>query len=247
MDANQFQPLYYQIVQDIKRQIDEKVFLPGEKLPNERWFEEHYGVSRVTVRRALEEMVAMGIVEDRQKRGKYVKSVGDMGVDAFTGRMHSVHHMLESKGIKSRRKILQYCTEEASPELAEIFNVPQGHPLIKLESLRYADNKPYALTMGYFNANYLPEFFNAWELIERSLYDVLEEAIGEEIFRQEQTLEAIEPTQECRELLELPDDCRAILLIKGKMLTKDQRVIEYAETQYQTSDVPYSFDWTKHS
>ena len=57
------QPLYHRVYREIAKEIESGALQPGDRLPSERWLCDELGVSRATVRRAIEELVADGLVE----------------------------------------------------------------------------------------------------------------------------------------------------------------------------------------
>ena len=64
-------PRYYQIVHDLERRLQDNYYAPGERLPSEKELEVTFDVSRITVRRALEEMVKRGLVTRLRGNGTY--------------------------------------------------------------------------------------------------------------------------------------------------------------------------------
>ena len=65
------QPLYHRVYREIAREIENGTLQPGDRLPSERWFCDELGVSRATVRRAIAELAADGLVEARGRaRGR---------------------------------------------------------------------------------------------------------------------------------------------------------------------------------
>jgi len=68
MDKEYPVPLYYRIYADLKEKIAEGVFKPGDRIPSEKELCKIYGVSRLTIRRALEELRREGIIERTKKR-----------------------------------------------------------------------------------------------------------------------------------------------------------------------------------
>ena len=66
LDKSSPLPLYYQIMEDIKRQIKEGQFAVNTKLPTEQWLCTHYDVSRVTIRKALSELQAANFCRVRR-------------------------------------------------------------------------------------------------------------------------------------------------------------------------------------
>src|SRR6185295_11662570 len=67
------QPLYHRVYREISKEISSGALQPGDRLPSERWLCDELGVSRATVRRAIEELTADGLVEGRG-RGSFVTS-----------------------------------------------------------------------------------------------------------------------------------------------------------------------------
>jgi GntR family transcriptional regulator len=73
-------PLYHQLEQDLRARIKGQEFKIGEALPTEERICAEYGVSRITVRRALETLIAEGLINKRRGVGTFVTSPPDAGV-----------------------------------------------------------------------------------------------------------------------------------------------------------------------
>ena len=69
------QPLYHRVYRQIAREIESGALAPGDRLPSERWLCDELGVSRATVRRAIEELASDGLVEaaGHVRRGRGVR------------------------------------------------------------------------------------------------------------------------------------------------------------------------------
>ena len=76
--TSQFMPLYVQIVGNIKYAIDSGELKVGDRLPSETELGKRYSVSRITVRRAISELVDAGYLVKRQGRGTFVRNAGDL-------------------------------------------------------------------------------------------------------------------------------------------------------------------------
>ncbi|MEE1274075.1 MAG: GntR family transcriptional regulator [Olegusella sp.] len=72
LDEESLTPLYQQVMEKIKRGIESGAYATGEKIPSEAELSEMYSVSRITVRRAVEELVEQGLLTKRQGKGTYV-------------------------------------------------------------------------------------------------------------------------------------------------------------------------------
>ncbi len=87
LDANNAVPLYEQLKITLQAQLETQVYAPGERLPAEAELCNKYGVSRVTVRRALDDLVSDGILERKQGKGTFVAQA------KFRSRMRPLNSM----------------------------------------------------------------------------------------------------------------------------------------------------------
>ena len=67
-------PLYFQIQQDLASLIASGMLAPGSQLPSEEELVQRYGVSRTTVRKAVQELDRLGLIEIRRGRGTFVRA-----------------------------------------------------------------------------------------------------------------------------------------------------------------------------
>ncbi len=230
-------PLYYQIVSDIKQQIKDGVLLPGDKLPAENTLSQTYQVSRVTVRKALDDLCALGLTERRPNRGHFVARIKD---DRKNGK-RSLHDTLLSSGRVPTSRILSMTTEPASPSQSRHFGIPQGEPVILIHRVRYADGVPFALEHIYLPGD-LFEGINPWELENSSMIRIMEEEFHIEIAYSTQTLNPKVPTAQQAELLELKSR-KPLLAISSDIVNKDGRVVKHTETLFVADVVEYTFTW----
>lgn len=233
-------PLYYQIVTDIKEKIEKGTFLPGEKLPTESSLSEEYGVSRVTVRNALNALKETGLVEHRVNKGYFIAQMGEKigGHEGF-----SLYDDLVSMGIKPSSKILSMTTEKCGTKLSGIFGCRTDDFVIVIHRLRLANDIPFAVEMNYLPFH-LFEGINPWSLEETSLIKVMEEEFGIRIAYATQTLKAVLPTPEEKKLLQLTANIPQ-LYIKSKVYDKQENIVKYAKVIYRTDVVEYSFVWNQ--
>ena len=78
IELNAAVPLYYQLKEIIKQQIEEKIFPIGSAIPTEQELQEKYKVSRSTVRQAISELVNEGYLIKKQGRGTFVSGMGKL-------------------------------------------------------------------------------------------------------------------------------------------------------------------------
>ncbi|MEH7116299.1 UTRA domain-containing protein [Neobacillus vireti] len=146
-------PLYDQIKQSIMDAIDKGTYKQGEKLPNETEFCEFYGVSRITVRRAILELGEEGFLERKQGKGTFVtrKKIERelVSVDGFTD---------FSKYLgKTPSKRILVCEEiKATSKIAETLKIAIDSPVLRLVRLMYINEVPFTLDEAHYSLERFP-------------------------------------------------------------------------------------------
>jgi GntR family transcriptional regulator, frlABCD operon transcriptional regulator len=146
-------PLYSQLMQNILNAIETGVYNPGEKLPNEADLCEIYGVSRITVRRAIQELAEEGYLERKQGKGTFItrtKLARELiSVDGFTD--------FSMKIGKNPSKRILACDEiAATPSIAESLQLEVGSPVLKLERIMFIDNEPFLIDVAHYSLERFP-------------------------------------------------------------------------------------------
>ncbi len=141
---------------------------PGTPAPSERELVTRFGVARMTVRQAIDSLVAEGIVERVRGRGTFVtrprRRIGQL--TSLTEELHRRKMTLESRTLSARR-------EAASPRVARALGLTVGDPVIRWRRLRSADGSPLAIQDAYLNEVLLPGFLigggpdSLWEELAR--------------------------------------------------------------------------------
>lgn len=168
-------PLYSQLMQNILDAIETGVYNPGEKLPNEAELCEIYGVSRITVRRAIQELAEEGYLERKQGKGTFItrtKLARELiSVDGFTD--------FSMKIGKNPSKRILACDEiAATPEIAESLKLAIGSPVLKLERIMFIDNEPFLIDVAHYSLERFPnltvrihEYASSYDAL-KFIYDV---------------------------------------------------------------------------
>ncbi len=173
---------------------------PGDPIPPERELERQFGVSRVTVRQALHQLVLAGRLERIQGRGTFVARPKVEQVLALT----SFSEEMVQRGMRPGSRMLGLSQIPATERLAQHLQVAIGAPVIELRRLRLADDEPMALETVYLSAVRFPALAHA-DLTDRSLYAWLAEHYGVELAYATQTIEAtVLGTEEARLLEVVP-------------------------------------------
>src|SRR5712691_6580724 len=234
VDRNSPVPLYFQVAQHLEHLIESGELATGTRLENEIDLADQLGLSRPTMRRAIEYLVDRGLLV--RKRG-----VGTQVVHAKVKRPVELTSLYDDLA-KTRRdpctRVLSFAVEPAPDALALELGIPDGTDVYVFERLRYADAEPLALMRNHVPADLLN--LTAEDLEVQGLYNLLRaNGINLRIAKQSIGARAATPA-EARALRETK---RAPLLTMVRAAYDDQgRAVEHGSHLYRASR--YSFDLT---
>lgn len=166
-------PLYIQIKDLLGQQIKEKKYLPGELIPSEGELMQTFGVSRVTIRAAISELVDEGILQKKQGKGTFVctpklqTSVSELG--SFTD-------LCRTQGMTPTSRILCAKTTLASERDVHQLGVSGGSEVVYIYRVCYADGVPVMIEHNFFPLTFAGLLEEPLE--NRSLYTILSERYG---------------------------------------------------------------------
>lgn len=191
LDSNDSIPLYKQLYESIKYRITEGEFLSGQRLPSEEDWCEIYGVSRITVRNALDELSDSGFITRKRGKGTFVTK------KQITHRLTEKLSFSETcilNGFKPGAKIIRALIEPASPLDVSMLKIEKNERVVVIERLRYADDLPVSVEENRFPQEYA--YLLKEELNNNSLYKILKEKHGVKIIDNRATVEIVFATYE---------------------------------------------------
>ncbi len=225
LDRNGPVPLYFQVSSRLEDAIRSGRIPAGARLENEIAIGERLGLSRPTVRRAIQELVDKGLLVRRRGIGtQVVQSTVSRPVE-----LTSLYEDLRSSHHEPSTRVLLHAVEPASEEIAAHLRVPVGSMILHLRRLRSTDGTPVALL-----ENYLPgEFTDITEeqLAETGLYQVLRSR-GVAIRVANQSIGARRAAQEEAELLDIARG-GPVLAMERVAFDNSGSVIEYGHHNYR--------------
>ncbi len=221
-------PLYVQLKNSLLMQITSNQLAPHQQLPSERELCEQFGVSRTTVRQAINEMIHEGLVYSRAGKGTFVSEPKiNQQLRTLTGFSQDV---LERGGTPSSQ-VLEARLIPATPDLAERLQVTLETELVLLSRLRLANGMPLAIETSYLNHSYCKDILQH-DFSNASLYHVLQTEYQLRLVRAEQTIEA--GLANPQELALLKMHPPAAILKMERLTTTDQDVrLEYTVSVYR--------------
>jgi GntR family transcriptional regulator, N-acetylglucosamine utilization regulator len=137
---------------------------PGSPAPSERELVQHFGVARMTVRQALDALVAEGLLERVPGRGTFVARAG---ADAQV-QLTSYTEDMQRRGMMPGSKTLLARMEAAGPGVARALEIREGDKVVHWQRLRLADGLPMCIEDAYLADSIAPRFLE--QGLPESLY-----------------------------------------------------------------------------
>lgn len=153
-------PIWRSIAETLTAEIGQGRYPPAAKLPTEAALAARFGVNRHTVRRALGDLAAAGLVHARRGAGVFVTAAP---TDYPIGRRVRFHQNLAAAGRVPGKTFLTLATRTADPREAEMLGLAEGAPVQVCEGLSLADEVPIALYRSVFPAARFPDLLPALE------------------------------------------------------------------------------------
>jgi GntR family transcriptional regulator len=219
-------PLYLRLTRRIGEAIDVGALKPGESLPPERELAALTGLSRVTVRKAVQTLVGAGRLVQRRGSGTFVAPRVEK-VEQALSLLTSFSEDMTRRGKASRSVWLGRAVHAASPEEMMALGLTATDRVARLDRVRLADDVPLAIERASLSAALLPDP----EAVEVSLYAVLA-ARGLRPVRAVQRISAANLGAADAGLLEVPAG-KATLRIERISYLASGRVVEFTRSLYR--------------
>ena len=216
-------PLYRQLERALRRAIEGGQIAADDALPPERDLAADFGVSRITVRKAIDGLVQEGLLVRRQGSGTFVR----VRVEKNFSKLTSFSEDMRARGRTPRSVWLKRSDGTVTPEEAMSLRSSPGTPVLRFHRIRYADDAPMALERATVLADCLPSI----DAVESSLYEALERS-GHRPVRALQRLRAVLFDAEQAELLAARERDPG-LLVERIGFDYDGRAIEFSQSWYR--------------
>lgn len=242
VDINSPVPLYYQLQQFMLDEIKAGRFTPDNPFPSEKEWVEYTGLSRTTVRQAIENLVSENILEKRRGIGTFIKKNEFKNTWNFE-RLRSFREEVEMNGGSCATKQLSIRTLKVSEKdkLFAIFN-KNYQVFYELRRLRYLDNTPAIYVTTYVPQELTPNL-DKYDFNERSLFETMVKEYKINIGSAVKELHASLATAEEAKLLNVKKNS-PIQMVKTRTLDIKESPIEYSISRDRGDISLYTFRLT---
>ncbi len=223
LDESSAQPLYQQLQRALRDAIENGVIAPDDALPPERDLAEMLKVSRITVRKAIDELVDDGLLIRKQGSGTFVSN----RVEKNFAKLTSFSEDMRARGREPRSVWLNRAEGTVTPEESLTLRSSPGTPVFRFHRIRYADDAPMALEY----ATVLADCLTSLDAVQSSLYEALEKE-GNRPVRALQRLRAVLLTADQAKLLKAQERDPGLLVARVGYL-KDGRAVEFSQSWYR--------------
>ena len=223
LDGQGRAPLYLRLQQALRHALETQLLRPDDALPAERDLAADFGVSRITVRKAVDALVEEGLLTRRQGAGTFVNGV----VEKQFAKLTSFSEDMATRGRTARSTWLDRSEGAVRSQEALTLGLSPGTGVYRFERVRYADDMPMAIEHSV-----VPAFaLGGIDAVNRSLYEALE-AHGHRPVRALQRLRAVlfDPAQAA--LLDIKLGAPG-LFIERRGYLQDGRPVEVTRSWYR--------------
>jgi len=239
LDKNLPLPLYHQLQAVLKAEIESGQWRADEQLPNETKLAERFGVSKITVRQALQELAELGYIRREQGRGTFVArrkfDEGPRELTSFTEEMRR-HELVASS------RVLSQTTVEADARVAAALGQPVKSQVFVLKRLRLASGEPMSVQTAHIPATFVPGLVMEEGV---SLYEALQRRYHLYPARARETYVASAADQSCAELLGIPAGSPVFAVERVTHLPND-RPFEFVQSVVRGDRYSIVLDLVKH-
>lgn len=213
----------------------------GAPLPSEREFAAMYDASRMTIRRALDDLERDGHLTRRHGSGTFAakaKIVQRLLIVSFSEDMRS-------RGLRASSRLVSSSHQLAGPRLGARLQIAPDARILVIERLRAADGEPMAIERLHVQEALVPGM-KSRELVNSSFYALLRERYGIEIAGGTQTIEATVADEAEAPLLEVPVHSPA-LFVERTTWTRDHQIVEFTQSTYRGDRYRFTAELTPPS
>jgi GntR family transcriptional regulator len=233
-------PLYIQLKQSIESLMEANQLTEGMQLPSEEELVSMTGLSRHTVRQALQELETEGRIERRHGKGTFV-SERRISL-SIACRLIGFWTDLAMKGYRVESRVLEQSVIPAAENIAAALGIAPGSPVVYLKRFRRVNGQPFLIDWIYIPEAVCPGL-DAVNMNDTSLLRVLEERYGLKIVRSQRKLHAVQADAESASQLQVEQGV-PLFLLTDLSFAENGEAVEIAYSLVHGTKSEFQFDLT---
>jgi GntR family transcriptional regulator len=230
-------PLYQQIKTLLDEMIQSGHLMPGERVPSEKELQDRFGVSRITVRQALQELTLEEKIIRVPGKGSFVLEPKIEPLTALT----SFSENMRAQGLVPSYSGASVECCEAPAKIRSILELAEGELVVRIHRLMLADGVPMAIQDAYIPALVQqrdPHLFSPEILNITSMYNIFERELNVPLVRAEEYVEASLASSEEASLLSIQPNS-LVLVITRITFSTDDKPVEYVRLTFRADRYRY--------
>ncbi|NIM97713.1 MAG: UTRA domain-containing protein [candidate division Zixibacteria bacterium] len=227
-------PLYFQLEEILRQKIVNKVYLPGQPIPAETQLVEEYDVSRITVRKAVDNLVLSGLLTRKRGVATYV---AEPKITHRIGSIYSSTEEILARGLTPGTEFLEKNRIDPPDYIRRELALDENAKAFRLKRLRFANNEPVAILTSYVPEELAPGLISN-EFTENSLYRTLEQRYNLKLSECDEYIEAQIIRGDDARLLGLGNS-GPVLAVKRLTYLDSSRAIESLIALYRSDRYKY--------
>ena len=221
---------YEAIANRLREDIQQGKYEPGQQLALEKEMCREFGVSRITIKRAVDELVKQGLVVKRRGSGTFVKTMENEDVRELSMANQFSGFAATFAGHDVKTRVLRFDIGHPSEQVAEKLQLSTEDFVYRIERVRILDGQPIVIEYTQMPIQLIPGIRQ--QVLETSIYHYIEQDLGLHIQSAHRSVRADMPTDREREELQI-EGTLPILEVSQVAFLDDGRPFEYSVSRHR--------------
>lgn len=227
---------YEEIAEDIRNGILQGKYNPNEQLPLEKEMCEQYGVSRITIKKAVDELVIQGLVIKRRGSGTFVKALDNDDVQELSLAKQFEGFTEAHKNENIYSKVVKFEVVHPTEEVATKLKITCDDFVYYIIRVRYANDEPCVIEYTYMPIGLIPGIKN--DILINSVYKYIEKELKLKIKSAHRVIRAILPSELEQEWLEI-GSYFPILEVEQVGFLDNGQPFEYSKAHHRSDKIEF--------
>jgi GntR family transcriptional regulator len=228
-------PKYYQIYENLLKQIESKRFEESDRFYSDKDLVDKFDVSRGTIREAIKLLIQQGYLVREQGRGTFVTSPR---IEQDSEKLMGFTELMLKYDIEPSAKIITQEIVEAPLDVKSLMKLKSDVKLVHIIRVRYGNDQPLIIERSYFVYDLFKSIYDK-DLESNSIFELLYEHTSTRLSEARQYITAISAGQSEVELLDVKEGA-PLLLMKRLIKTKRKGVFQYSEDVYRSDRINFA-------